>query len=165
MKLKPLKQWICDTCREVIASPADGALEWLEDDDGRPYDFRIVHHLPASPRRETKPDLGCYGHSRNPGSSQETLRDFVGPDGLAHLLMFIDIGQIDPDNVGPHAKDAREVAELMRRTQVQHYEEARQYWREAEKDGLFSDANQISPYKQDTLKDIITRYAEAVSMV
>ena len=165
MKLKPLKQWVCDTCREVIASPADGAVEWLEDDDGQPYDFRIVHHLTASPRRETKPDRGCYAHSRNPDSSQAALRDFVGPDGLAHLLMFLDIGQIDPNNVGPHAKDMREAVELMRRIQVPHYEEARQYWSKAEQDGLFSDANQVSPYTQDTLKDIIVRYAETVSMV
>lgn len=31
MELQPLKQWICDTCGEIIEAPHDGWLEWVTD--------------------------------------------------------------------------------------------------------------------------------------
>src|ERR1035441_6619662 len=82
MHLKPLKQWVCDTCREIITAPEDGQLEWVSDDEHRARDFRIVHHPLKSPRRSRK---GCYNHN-DPGSESESLSDLVGADGLAHLL-------------------------------------------------------------------------------
>jgi hypothetical protein len=59
-KLKPLQQFVCDTCGELIQSVDQGYVEWLWDDKGgNARDFHIVHHALYSP---LKPDLGCYQH-------------------------------------------------------------------------------------------------------
>jgi len=31
MRLRPLKQFICDCCNEIIEQPEQGYLEWLAD--------------------------------------------------------------------------------------------------------------------------------------
>jgi hypothetical protein len=57
MKLKPLEEFLCDSCGEVIRTLAEGWLEWLEDPASlKDYDFRIVHHSLSSPRGPG----GCY---------------------------------------------------------------------------------------------------------
>jgi hypothetical protein len=57
IKLKPLEQFICDYCGYVINSIEDGWVEWLTEitEDGfREHGFKIVHHAPSSPRRESR---------------------------------------------------------------------------------------------------------------
>ena len=45
MKLKPLKQWICDSCGELIKKPEDGWWEYLSDTNTYLVSgFRIVHY-------------------------------------------------------------------------------------------------------------------------
>lgn len=158
MRLIPLRQWICDTCGEVIESPRDGWLEWVATDSRHARDFRIVHHRPVSPRGEHPPD-GCYQHASERGRQDSHLDSFVGADGLARLLSFLDIGYIDPDDSGPRVESTRELAELTRRHMLPHYEEARLYWSEAVSDGFFDGANEVSPYTQTTLTAIIERFA------
>jgi hypothetical protein len=155
MELEPLQQWICDTCGEIIAAPGDGYLEWVTDDELHARDFRIVHHKPKSPRRGPE---GCYRHGKDPGRQDMHLDEFVGADGLAHLLTLLDLGQVDPDDSGPQVKSTRELAEVIRRLHVPRYEEARLYWSEATQDGYFAGANEVWPYLQDTLNGIIERY-------
>lgn len=157
MKLEPLAQWVCDTCGEVIESPEDGWLEWISDDDMKASGFRIVHHLPASPRKKTHPEDGCYQYSGNSYGSDSHLSEFIGEDGLAHLLTFLDWGHVDPRG-GPRVRRSDELAELFRRVMLPHYEEARLYWSEATNAGEFADANQVSPYTQETLKQIIRQF-------
>ena len=43
MKLIPLKQWICDTCGEIINSPEQGYFQFNVTDKKIDY-FIIVHH-------------------------------------------------------------------------------------------------------------------------
>jgi hypothetical protein len=154
MKLKPLEQWICDACGNVIENPNDGWLEWLEDENHKAYGFRIVHHLSASPLKGSKSD-GCYAYGREPGRSDNHLGHFLGVDGLAALLLFLDVGQMDPNDTGPHVRSAGELAELFRRLMMAHYEEARQYWESAVGDGQFDSGNELSPYTQLTLRSIV----------
>jgi hypothetical protein len=57
MALRPLRQFICDACGEIIASPKAGWLEWRANADGHLEGFHIVHHMAASPRQ---PAADCY---------------------------------------------------------------------------------------------------------
>ena len=41
--LKPLEQWYCDVCGEVIERPRDGYVLWKQDDKLQVYDFTIIH--------------------------------------------------------------------------------------------------------------------------
>src|SRR5215469_7635304 len=88
--LRPLQQWTCDYCRLVIDAGNEGALEWLEDKDHRAYGFKIVHHLAASPVRITR-SAGCYHYAAHSNSAEEPLDAFLGPDGLARVLLFLDV--------------------------------------------------------------------------
>jgi hypothetical protein len=162
MKLKPLAQWVCDTCGEVIKSPEDGWLEWISDEDRKSSGFRIVHHLLASPRKKIRPEEGCYQYNDNPNGSDSHLSEFTGEDGLSHLLMFLDWGHVDPEG-GSRVARPDELAELFRRVMLPHYEEARMYWSHATEAGEFADANQISPYTQESLKRIIREFGEGSS--
>ena len=49
--LEPLKQWVCDTCGEIINSSSEGYVEWLTDDSSplKSNGFRIVHQAYYSP--------------------------------------------------------------------------------------------------------------------
>ena len=71
IRLKPLQQWLCDECGEVIEEPAHGYLEWLQDDSHKAYGFRIVHHAPRSPRRPSGGD--CYRYTDHYGRSSSDL--------------------------------------------------------------------------------------------
>ncbi|WP_054749993.1 hypothetical protein [Ruminiclostridium josui] len=56
MKLKPLGQWICDVCGEVIQSPKDGYVQWNRNLNQEIDDFVIVHHFSASPKNTIEMD-------------------------------------------------------------------------------------------------------------
>jgi hypothetical protein len=159
MKLVPLKQWICDTCGEVIDGAENGFLEWITGDDRKAHDFHIVHHYPVSPRRDK--EEGCYQHEHAQGRRDSHLNNFTDQNGLTTLLAFVDVGHLDSDDGGPWVRSAHEFAEIVRRLWVRHYEEARLYWSAAAADGVFDGANEISPYTQRTLKEIVNEYGDA----
>ena len=117
-KLKPLTNFICDTCGEVIETPNDGVLMWkykLESE--RPnFGFKIVHHLTASPFADSKRD-GCY----YPDSDfcDLALADFTGEEGLIHWMYLVDAGPVlDPEYRGPRVSDLREWTEIYRRLYI-----------------------------------------------
>lgn len=147
--LTPLKQWICDTCGQIIESPEHGWLEWRQDENHKAFDFRIVHHVVHSPYG---PDGDCYQSDE----LHNHLTRFVGEDGLAYLLNFLDPGHhISPDYTGPRVSDMRGFVELIRRLHMQYYEEARQFFDKASYDGFFRDVNILNPKE---LKVIIKTY-------
>jgi hypothetical protein len=150
MNLNP-QQWICDTCGEIIESPSDGWLEWRYDGPRGAHDFRIVHHKSKSPHED-----GCYQHE-GPGRRGSPLDCYVGSDGLATLLSFLDFGNLHPQD-RPQVVNKRELAELIRRLMLPHYEEARLYWPEAKQDDFFEGANEYWPYLQRTLTQVIEQY-------
>jgi hypothetical protein len=151
MKLEPLQQFTCDECGELIKSPKDGWLEWLisTSSDGRKlHGFRIVHHAPASPRKQHN------GHCQYPSHfliGDMHLEHFLGPDGLANLLSMFE----------RPFEDQQEFVEIIRRLHIPYYEEARLYWQIAKDDGFFDEANEYWPYLQDNLKTVIEKYGKS----
>lgn len=154
--LKPLEQWICDRCGEVIKKANEGWVEWITDrDTHQASGFKIVHHAVRSPRGNG----GCYHYTGHPGRSDTHLDHFIGDTPMVHLLRFLDIGEHhDPDYHGPRVSDMREFVEFFRRLTIPYYEEARTYWSQAESDDMFADANEIWIYLPETQKEIIRRY-------
>lgn len=157
-KLKPLKNFICDTCGEIIESPDEGVLMWkYEIGSDRPHrDFKIVHHFRVSPLAESSPRDGCYYTGR---FSDTDLSYFTGPEGLIHWMHLLDVGPVlDPEYTGPRVANLREWTEIYRRLYIPHYEEARLYFERAAVDGYFSDANEISIHLD--LDHLIDQYAD-----
>lgn len=147
--MKPLEQFICDTCHSLIEKPEDGWLEWLDDNTAGVHSFRIVHHKPT-----------CHQHTADRNVKDNHLNYFAGSENLPNLYKFLDPGYRYNRDLQPVANGLQiaEFTELLRRLTIPHYEEARLYFDQAEQDGLFDGANEVSPYKQDILKQIIHNY-------
>lgn len=159
--LIPLKQYICDTCGEIIDKPEDGWIEWIYSDDGMQTDFRIVHNGGASPRKKFNHE-GCYQHGNSNGRMDDHLNHCLDPNRMmAFLLKFIDMGRYhDLHGVHTGKVNISEYVELFRRLTIPYYEEARLYWEEARIDGYFDGANEILIYSVDFLKSLIETYSE-----
>lgn len=150
--MTPFEQFICDSCGEMIESTDDGWVEWISDDDLKAHSFRIVHR-----------DQKCqYDSYRVRGLSDDHLTEFLGPNRLANLYRFIDLGPIhDPKGLrSPKARNLREYMEIVRRLTIPHYEEARLYWDKAKQDGFFEGANEIWVYFSNNLKALIEKYGK-----
>lgn len=153
MKLVPLKQWICDTCGEVIERPNEGYVQFIDsDNDGKYDDFVIVHHAAYSPlKRNNK----CYKN----GYSDLDLSSFLGTDGLSRLIGLVDPGEFYyPNLLLPKTSNFRKWITLVRRLQTPYYEEARFYFKQAKADGWFDGISEDAPYKEDFLYRIIQKY-------
>ena len=153
--LKPLEQFICDSCGQVIEKPEDGWLEWISERGTRKaHSFRICHHQSKSPFKGRD---GCYVHGATPGNHLHHVTE----NRIVELLQFIDVGEKhDPAFTGPHVTSLREWAELTRRLAVPYYEQVRLSWNKAISDGYFEGANEISIYTEESLKGLIEKYAE-----
>lgn len=147
-KLVPKQQWLCDSCGEIIEKAEDGWLEWKSDSepDYQESDFRIVHH-----DRNCMYDQKQIFLEENKLVSDTDLKDFTEERGLINIMAFIESGRL---------KDLHEFAEITRRLHTPYYEEARSYWRAAEKDGFFEGANEVWPYMPETSILIITKYGD-----
>ncbi|MEX2374109.1 MAG: hypothetical protein WD942_00795 [Dehalococcoidia bacterium] len=159
--LKELQQWICDTCRDVIESPQEGWLEWLESagalEEGA-SDFRIVHAASGSQGTPCRPWM-------NPPAGKVTgslpLDGVVGSEALPFLLSKIDPGPyLVEDFHGPYVASLREWAELARRLMVPGYEEARQYLPQAVAEGLIDDWSEMSIYRREQLASVVSEYRD-----
>lgn len=155
--MKPLEEWVCDTCGKTIEEVDQGWVEWLSNDAGYAADFRICHKSASSPLPGS-----CQRHLENPGIQDLSLDDFVGPKGLVTMLSFVDPGAtFEPEYPGHRVRDLREWTELFRRLHLPYYEEARLHWDAAVDDGYFSGANEVWMYLPETLKDLIEEYESA----
>lgn len=142
--LKPLEQWICDVCGDVIESPEQGYVIWRHDEQYRECDFKIIH--------QTKCDTGAF-------PSSAAVEDFLGEAGLNYLLSFLSIGQIKVllgQRSGASIKDMHEFVDFFRRMQTPYYEEARTKFSNHDLLEWFSDSNEVYPYKSEVLKRIIS---------
>ena len=146
MPFQPLKQWKCDACGKLIENISDGWFE-CEYDGSHVCDFRIIHQ-------------SCQSGARR-NLSDSPLEHFIGELGMIQMLGMVDHGKyLSPEYKGPKVKDFREWSEMFRRLFVPHYEEARLYFDKAVSDGFFDTMNELNYFQQDTLKQIIERYAE-----
>ncbi len=151
LKLKPLGQWICDVCGEVIQSPKDGYVQWNRNLNQEIDDFVIVHHFSASPKKHNRD--GCYKYD-----SDSDLESFLGERGIVELTALLDPGPYHMPEYKTMVADIRKWIDFYRRLQLPYYEEARQYWEEAISDGYFDDANEIYIYLPEKLKRMIEHY-------
>jgi hypothetical protein len=154
--LKPLKQWLCDGCGEVIESPEQGCLEWLwnEDDDSKAHCFRIVHLDSYSPHKSSP---HCYHYEDQWNRADGRLDRYVGGGGLTTLLAFLDHDSCTV-STGPRVTDVRELVEIIRRLHVPYYEEARRHFRKAITDGLLDGWGGDNP-TPGSMKLIIEKYS------
>jgi hypothetical protein len=159
--LIPLKEFICDTCGEIIEKPEDGYVEWVYSDDGMQTQFNIIHHGGSSPRKKYNHD-GCYQHANRNGRMDEPLNHCLDPNRMmAFLLRFIDMGRYhDPSGKYIAKVNISEYVELVRRLTIPYYEEAKVYWNEAISDGYFDGDNEINIYTVYFLKGIIDKYSK-----
>jgi hypothetical protein len=151
--MEPLRQFICDTCGELITEPDQGFIEWETDyvSGRKARNFKIVHHALHSPRVGE----GCYVID----SASAHLQDMLGDRGIVRLINFIDVGEyLQPDYRGPDVNDLREFTEFMRRLTIPHYEEAKMYWADAMSAGDFDGANANLIYSPEFSRRIIDRY-------
>lgn len=153
MRLEPLNQWICDTCGEVINSTRDGYVQWDTNENDEIIDFIIVHHKPASPRKDTR--AGCYRYSKD-----KHIKEFLGEKGLVRLHSLLDPGQYHLPTFRGGVSNIRGWSEFYKRLHLSYYEEARQYWGRAMNDGYFGGSNEIFIYLPDNLKGMIEHYEE-----
>lgn len=164
--LVPLKQFICDTCGEVVKKPEEGWIEWISKSDFENgireiHSFRIVHHYSFSPLATSNND-GCYQHKGKIGHSDNHLNHFISDNyKMAKILGFLDMGPYhDPKYKGTDITDMRQYIETVRRLTIPYYEEARLYWETALEDGYFQDANELWIYGVDNLKRLIEMYGD-----
>jgi hypothetical protein len=165
MDLKPLEQWICDTCGDVIEEPSHGYIEWVHDEQMRSYGFRICHHPTHSPRTKAAGGLGsgvdCYIYDDRPRSSV-SLEDVTGFRGMTRMLAMLDVGEVH-DKKAAHlmrVKDVREWVYVFRRLFTPSFEQARKYIAEAEADGFYAETNEVWPYLESNLRAVIEKYGE-----
>jgi hypothetical protein len=153
MTLKPLEQWFCDRCGDVIQKPEDGWVHWRRGKDRKIHSIEILHHLMASPKGGQD---GCY--AKDPDSDLH-LHHMLGTRGLVILLSMVDVGRYhDPAGKDGGVADLRNWAETFRRLHVPHYEEARRYFDQARADGELEGVNEVALYLEDTLTRLIKRY-------
>lgn len=159
--LIPLKQFICDTCGEIIEKPDDGCLEWINTENGMNIDFHIVHHSGTSNRRQFLRE-GCYKHRNKSGHMDERLSYFIDLNiTTSYLLNFLIIGnKPDPFEGNIVLVDINEYAELVRRLTIPYYEETRKYWHEAKNDGHFDGADELKIYSVNFLKTLVEKYSK-----
>lgn len=146
MKLTPLKQWICDSCGEIIEKPEDGWFEWYQDKKtDLSAGFRIVHHRDS-----------CMYNDRVLNQQGRTtldlnLTDVLGGGGLGYLLFSIELSE----KKGVYKlADLEEFIEMIRRLHLPYWEEARLYWDEAYRDGFHDKCD----FSDNTLLSIIKEY-------
>lgn len=145
--LKPLKQWICDSCGKLIESPEDGYVIWEQDSEFHNRGYRIIHK-----KRECN-------NERFPLSS--SLSSFLGLDGLNILLSHLSLGTIKKnicEESFNQIVDFDEFVDFFRRVQIPFYEEARTKFDNKNLLNYFADSNEVSPYLIDSLRYIVENF-------
>lgn len=152
-----MEKWICDTCGGYINNADDGWVEWIslmstgKSPSGR--GLRLVHDHSSSPRANKCQYNSDVEYRKDKGTlSDLSLEDFLGPDGLMRLLVFISENELPKD----------EVLEMIKRLHIPGYELARNHFQKAINDGIFEPNMPKNFYNQSDI-DATLRYIEADS--
>jgi hypothetical protein len=118
-----------------IISAGDGYLQWVEVHEESGVcgirDLTLVHHLPASPRRQ-KHEHGCQFNSELEYAKDgglvcdDSLANFCGHDGLTALLAML--------NEEKWSREA--LMEMIKRIHTPNYEYARRHVARASAEGI-----------------------------
>ncbi len=150
MKLKPLKQWICDTCGGIIEKPEDGWWEYIHHIKGNLIDgFHIVHY--GNMRDCYYNEQALRKENKSVGSMH--LDHMLTSSGYGHMLHWLELSQQVQGKTKDHF-DMQDYINIMRRLYLPYWEEARLYWERAFKDG-FHDA---CCFSENDLVRIIKEY-------
>jgi len=149
MKLKPLKQFICDSCGKLIEKPKDGWWEYLHDRKTELVSgFRIVHY--GGPCYYNVQALG----RKNISVGDMHLEHMLRSSGFGNMLHWLELSEKkkidDQFNIS-------EFTEIMRRLYLPYWEEARQYWERAFSDGFHDKCG----FSENDLLQIINEYEKA----
>lgn len=155
MKFPQIK---CDVCRQLIAEPKHGWVEWLSQgvEERQNRGLRIVHHFPYSPRVKegVSKDLqdGCQYNEEVEYAQDKSLvndtylEEFLGPDGLMDLLSFISEKKFS---------DVEEVLQVIKRLHIPGYEEAHRHFGEALSEGVFEPNTPSGYYSQKNIEAVL----------
>ncbi len=120
--LKPLEQWICDVCGEVIEKPENGNLVFERNDDQKACNFMIVH----SNGRDKCDSPKSKPYSLNLKNSERVLTDLNGQARLFDIILSGLPTEHEDNKIG--VASLKEFLDVFRRLQLPYYEEARQYF-------------------------------------
>jgi len=150
MKLEPLKQWICDSCGKLIEKPEDGWWEYLHDMGKNLISgFHIVHY---------GNERSCYYNeqallSKNISVGSMHLEHMITSGGFGHMLNWLELSETKKID---DRFDMTSFIEIMRRLYLPYWEEARQYWERAFKDGFHDKCC----FSENDLLSIIDEYGK-----
>jgi len=141
--LKPLEQWCCDACGDVIDGPEKGCLEWHTTHRTNTVSgFRIVHRTSKCTYQGI--ELATLGRT----STVLPLLDALDSPGLGHMLEVME----EAITAGSARDESlTEFIEVLRRLHVPYYEEARLAWQAGIKEGIHDG----SSYDSATLRRLI----------
>lgn len=141
-ELRPLEEFVCDECGQIIEDVADGYVVWRTEDECD-CDFKIIHKV------------SCDDESH---PSSDSLEEFVGSRGLIRLTGYFSPGPLILNSQGsirsglPKSMD--EFTDFFRRLHVPYYEEARMKFSNPELQAEYYDCNELLPYFEDALISI-----------
>ncbi len=146
MKLQPLKQWICDSCGELIMKLEDGWWEYLHDTKTDLISgFRIVHH-----RKSCMYDEEAL-RRKNTIVGDMSLDHMVKSGAFGHMLHWLELSETKKLN---EHFEITEFTEIMRRLYLPYWEEARLHWEHAYKEGFHDKCG----FSENDLLHIIEEY-------
>jgi len=165
--LKPLEQYYCDTCGEIIESVDEGYVEWIsgnEDPENNKskysiHSFRIIHDGSISPLKP-KDRNGCFKFNRTYGQSSVSLNTFFNPDTkYLYLNYMLHPGKFSyPDLDQTLVRSITEYVEFIKRLTIPYYEQGRLFFQKALEDELIERTDEYNLHKPEFLKWLIDRY-------
>ena len=149
-RLKPLEQWVCDTCGGLIEKPEDGWMEYYRNYSNNKCYGHYICHAGGGCYKDTQYGAG----KRNLHLEGNHLDRVIALPWFGHILHVLELvaqGKI-PDKI-----NMPDLIEVMRRMYIPYYEEARFYLKQAQLNEGDWDGCDWSP---DTFKQIIEEYEE-----
>ncbi len=163
--LEPLKQFICDKCHQVIETPEDGWVEWLDSTNeltgnSSRHGFKIVHRSIRDENGKRKATR-CYFYDGYAERCDNHLEEILGRRKMEFITGFLDPGvNIQDEFNGPGVSNIREYVEFIRRLTLPYYEEARLYFTDAKNNSEFEGRHEMSAYTPEFLMQIIEDYGD-----
>ncbi len=143
--------WICDVCHMEIRDISKCYVVWRYGEAEGYHDFNIIHQRPLC---DNRPEY----------TVSLPVTDFLGPDGLAHLLSFLSEGPVRNLNPGASSpmplSDPDGFVDFIRRVQTPGYEYARCRYHDSDVRASYAGATEFHPYTQAAIKKLLAAESE-----